>query len=89
MRRTRILVCWALLWLASVRERDVRRQVIQTDEHAAGTGLSKEIQEIPLWKVFVSKRWLRVHMLLVLPKQWINRFLTGILLSIKKKWPGI
>jgi ACS family hexuronate transporter-like MFS transporter len=48
---------WALLWLASVRERDVRRPVIQTDEHAAGTGRSQEIQEIPLGRVFASKRW--------------------------------
>ncbi|MGE5192069.1 MAG: MFS transporter [Deltaproteobacteria bacterium] len=48
---------WALLWLASVRERDVRRPVIQTDEHAAGTGRSIEIHELPLWRVFASKRW--------------------------------
>jgi ACS family hexuronate transporter-like MFS transporter len=48
---------WALLWFTSVHERDVRRPVIQTDEHAAGTGKSQEIQEIRLWKVFVSKRW--------------------------------
>jgi ACS family hexuronate transporter-like MFS transporter len=44
---------WALLWLASVRERDVRRPVIQTDEHAAGTGMSQVIQEVPLWKVWM------------------------------------
>jgi len=48
---------WALLWLASVRESDVRRPVIQTDEHAAGTGSSQEIQEVPLWHIFTSRRW--------------------------------
>jgi len=48
---------WVLLWLASVRERDVRRPVIQTDEHAAGTGKSQVIEEIPLWRVFTSRRW--------------------------------
>jgi MFS family permease len=48
---------WALMWFTSVREHDVRRPVIQTDEHAAGAGTPQEIQEMPLWKVFVSKRW--------------------------------
>ena len=48
---------WVLLWLASVRERDVRRPVIQTDEHAAGTGSSQELQELPLWHIFMSRRW--------------------------------
>src|SRR5579872_6478393 len=48
---------WALLWLASVREADVRRPVIQTDEHAAGTGTSQEIHEMTLWDIFKSRRW--------------------------------
>ncbi len=48
---------WVLLWLASVRERDVRRPVIQTDEHAAGTGSSQKIQELPLLHIFISRRW--------------------------------
>ena len=48
---------WAVLWLAAVRERDVRRPVIQTDEHAAGTGSSQEIHEVPLWDIFKSRRW--------------------------------
>jgi len=50
-------VPWALLWLVMVRERDVRRPVIQTDESAAGTGSSQEIHEIPLWQIFMSRRW--------------------------------
>jgi len=50
-------VVWALLWLVSVRERDVRRPVIQTDEHAAGAGSAREIHEIPLHRIFISRRW--------------------------------
>jgi ACS family hexuronate transporter-like MFS transporter len=50
-------VPWVLLWLATVGERDVRRPVIQTDEYAAGTGRLQEIEEVPLWRVFLSRRW--------------------------------
>ncbi|HEY2252749.1 MAG TPA: MFS transporter [Planctomycetaceae bacterium] len=48
---------WVMLWLASVRERDVLRPVIQTDEQADGTGSSQELHEVPLWRIFISRRW--------------------------------
>lgn len=48
---------WVILWLSSVRESDVRRPVIQTDEYAAGAGQHKEIQEVPLLSIFLSRRW--------------------------------
>jgi hypothetical protein len=48
---------WVMLWLASVRERDVLRPVIQTDEQADGTGSSQELHEVPLWHIFISRRW--------------------------------
>lgn len=48
---------WACVWFLSVRERDVQRPVIQTDEHAVGTGAAQEIDEPPLWRIFASRRW--------------------------------
>jgi MFS transporter, ACS family, hexuronate transporter len=48
---------WAILWFVSVREHDVRRPVVQTDERAAGPGAARQIEEVPLWRVFVSRRW--------------------------------
>src|SRR5262245_35524041 len=48
---------WAILWFAAVRERDVRRPVIQTDEDAAGPGSVRFIEELPLAKIFTSRRW--------------------------------
>jgi ACS family hexuronate transporter-like MFS transporter len=48
---------WAILWFASVREHDVRRSVVQTDEYAAGPGAQRPIEEVPLWRVFISRRW--------------------------------
>jgi ACS family hexuronate transporter-like MFS transporter len=50
-------VAWAFLWLVSVRQRDVERPVIQTDEHAAGAGTALEIHEVPLYQIFISRRW--------------------------------
>ncbi|MBI3862436.1 MAG: MFS transporter [Planctomycetia bacterium] len=48
---------WAILWFCAVREHDVQRPVIQTDESGAGSSASREIDELPLWRVFVSRRW--------------------------------
>lgn len=48
---------WIVAWLAMVREADVRRPVIQTDETAAGAGEERVLQEIPLWRIFTGKRW--------------------------------
>jgi MFS transporter, ACS family, hexuronate transporter len=48
---------WAVWWLFTVRESDVRRPVIQTDESAKGSGTERELQEIPFWKIFTTRRW--------------------------------
>lgn len=48
---------WAVVWLLLVRETDVRRPVIQTDETSAGPGAERELQEIPFWQVFTTRRW--------------------------------
>jgi MFS transporter, ACS family, hexuronate transporter len=48
---------WAVMWLLTVSETDVRRPVIQTDETAKGTGERRELQEIPLFRIFLSRRW--------------------------------
>jgi MFS transporter, ACS family, hexuronate transporter len=48
---------WALLWLWTVSESDVRRPVIQTDEASRGKGEQREIQEIPFHRIFLTRRW--------------------------------
>ncbi|GAB4142783.1 MAG: hypothetical protein Tsb009_13350 [Planctomycetaceae bacterium] len=48
---------WAVWWLMTVREADVRRPVIQTDETSSGKGEERELQEIPFWQVFTTRRW--------------------------------
>jgi ACS family hexuronate transporter-like MFS transporter len=50
-------VPWVIAWLATVREADVRRPVIQTDETAAGEGEAREMREVPFWRVFTMRRW--------------------------------
>lgn len=47
---------WALWWLATVREADVRRPVIQTSE-TGGSGEERELQEIPFLHIFLTRRW--------------------------------
>src|SRR5205809_2006429 len=47
---------WTILWFCAVREHDVRRPVIQTDENGAGSGVLREIDELPLWRIFASRR---------------------------------
>ena len=46
---------WALWWWLTVSESDVRRPVIQTDEH--GSGEQRELVEIPFYQVFLTRRW--------------------------------
>lgn len=48
---------WAIAWLLLVKESDVRRPVIQTDESSAGAGEQQPLSEMPLWRIFVSRRW--------------------------------
>jgi len=48
---------WALWWLMTVREADVRRPVIQTDETSSGLGEVRELQEVPFLHLFLTRRW--------------------------------
>ena len=48
---------WAIAWLMLVRESDLRRPVIQTDESIDGAGKPEELAEIPLWRIFLTRRW--------------------------------
>jgi ACS family hexuronate transporter-like MFS transporter len=48
---------WAVAWLVTVRESDLRRPVIQTDELSAGAGREREIQEVPFHRLFLQRRW--------------------------------
>ena len=48
---------WAVAWLLTVRESDVLRPVIQTDETSAGKGEAKVMEEIPFWNLFTTRRW--------------------------------
>lgn len=48
---------WAICWLIVVREADVNRPVIQTDEISSGKGTDQELVEIPFWKIFTTRRW--------------------------------
>lgn len=50
-------VPWVVAWLLLVRESDVRRQVIQTDETSPDVGQRRELVEIPLWRIFCTRRW--------------------------------
>lgn len=48
---------WVLFWVLSVRGDDLRVTVIQTDETAKGAGRDQELQEIPFWRIFITRRW--------------------------------
>jgi ACS family hexuronate transporter-like MFS transporter len=48
---------WALAWLWIIRESDVRQPVIQTDEINPGPGEERELQEIPFFRIFRTRRW--------------------------------
>lgn len=48
---------WAVAWWITVRESDVRRPVIQTDEAANGIGREVQITEIPFYRIFTTRRW--------------------------------
>lgn len=50
-------VPWAIAWLLMVRDADLQRPVIQTNEQAQGAGDERELQEIPFWQVFATRRW--------------------------------
>lgn len=48
---------WVFWWLGTVSESDVRRPVIQTDESGSGLGREQELQEIPFYRIFLTRRW--------------------------------
>lgn len=48
---------WAYVWLTTLREEDIRRPVIQTDESSAGTGENQVLQEVPFYRLFLTRRW--------------------------------
>lgn len=48
---------WVVWWLLTVREADVRRPVIQTDEVGRGPGAERPLVEMPFHRVFLSRRW--------------------------------
>ena len=48
---------WVVAWLLMIRESDVSRPVIQTDESAPGSGEEQEMQELPFWRIFTTRRW--------------------------------
>ncbi len=48
---------WAVWWLSTIREADVRRPVIQTDETSPGVGKEQELQEVPIYSLFIQPRW--------------------------------
>ncbi len=59
---------WAVWWLATVSEADVRRPVIQTDEQSRGRGKERELQEVPFWRLFLTRRWWLLLWVVI----WIN-----------------
>jgi len=48
---------WAIWWLLTVSEADVRRPVVQTDEVSTGPGEERELEEIPFIRIFTTRRW--------------------------------
>ncbi len=48
---------WAIWWCLSIREEDIRRPVIQTDEQSAGVGEHRVLTEVPFYRIFLSRRW--------------------------------
>lgn len=48
---------WVIGWLLTIREEDIRRPVIQTDEQSAGVGENRELVEVPFYRIFLTRRW--------------------------------
>ncbi len=57
---------WAVAWLRSTTESDMRRPVIQTDESGQGVGQAQILQEIPFYRVFLTHRWWLLLVIVVL-----------------------
>lgn len=52
-----LAIPWVIAWLSMVRDTDVRRPVIQTDESSDGPGQDQVLVERPLREIFLSRRW--------------------------------
>ncbi|RLT07451.1 MAG: MFS transporter [Planctomycetota bacterium] len=49
---------WVVAWLLTLRDADLQRTVIATDEVAAGVGQEKQLREhISWWDIMGSRRW--------------------------------
>ncbi len=48
---------WAVAWLWTVSNADLRRPVIQTDESGVGLGEQQTLQEVPFYRLFLTRRW--------------------------------
>lgn len=49
---------WVVCWLLTLRDADLRRPVIATDETAAGVGEERTLSEqISWWQIMSSRRW--------------------------------
>ena len=50
---------WVIVWCLAVRDSDLQRPVIATDESAAGVGEERLLQErTSFWQILLSRRWL-------------------------------
>lgn len=64
-------VPWVILWLASVREADLRQPVIQTDEVGRGIGEQRQLQDIPFFHVFLLRRfWVLLFVVVTINLLW-------------------
>lgn len=57
---------WIAAWLWTIRERDLRRPVIQTDETNRGAGQEQTLRELPFHRIFLTRRWWLLLIVVVL-----------------------
>jgi len=73
---------FVICWLLSVRDSDLRRRVIQTDEVSRGAGVAREMTDIPFFHVFLLRRfWVLMGVVVSINILWhyIRVWLPGIL----------
>lgn len=57
---------WIVAWLWTIRESDLRRPVIQTDETNRGAGQEQTLHELPFHRIFLTRRWWLLLIVVVL-----------------------
>ncbi|MCO6455697.1 MAG: MFS transporter [Pirellulaceae bacterium] len=57
---------WIVAWLWTIRESDLRRPVIQTDETNRGAGQEQTLREMPFHRIFLTRRWWLLLIVVVL-----------------------